>query len=43
MEENIWEQNLKLNGKWGGLKSGKRLIKPIPLFPRIDPTKISLE
>jgi methionyl-tRNA synthetase len=43
IEENIWEQNLKENGKWGGLKSGKKLTKPDPLFPRIDPTKISFE
>jgi len=41
MEENLWEQNLKENGKWGGLKPGRKVIKPTPLFPRIDPTKIS--
>jgi len=41
IEENIWEQNLKENGKWGGLKSGKKLTKPDPLFPRIDPSKMS--
>jgi methionyl-tRNA synthetase len=41
IEENLWEQNLKENGKWGGLKSGKKVAKPTPLFPRIDPTKIS--
>ena len=40
IEENLWEQNLRINGKWGGLKPGKRLTKPSPLFPRIDPTKI---
>jgi len=40
MEGNIWEQNLKLNGEWGGLKPGKRLTKPTPLFPRIDSAKI---
>ena len=34
-------QNLKENGKWGGLKSGKKLTKPVPLFPRIDPSKMS--
>jgi methionyl-tRNA synthetase len=41
VEENLWEQNLKENRKWGGLKSGKKVAKPTPLFPRIDPTKIS--
>jgi methionyl-tRNA synthetase len=41
MEENLWEQNIKENGKWGGLKPGKKVAKPVPLFPRLDPTKIS--
>jgi len=41
MEENLWEQNLRENGKWGGLKPGKKVAKPTPLFPRIDPTKNS--
>jgi methionyl-tRNA synthetase len=41
MEENLWEQNIKENGKWGGLKPGKKVAKPTPLFPRIDPSKIS--
>jgi methionyl-tRNA synthetase len=41
IEENLWEQNLKENGKWGGLKPGRRVVKPTPLFPRIDPSKIS--
>jgi methionyl-tRNA synthetase len=43
IEENLWAQNLKENGKWGGLKPGSRVVKPTPLFPRIDPTKISFE
>ncbi len=41
IEENLWEKNLNENGKWGGLKSGKRVAKPTPLFPRIDPSKLS--
>jgi methionyl-tRNA synthetase len=41
IEENIWEQNLNENVTWGGLKSGKKLTKPVPLFPRIDPSKMS--
>jgi methionyl-tRNA synthetase len=41
IEENLWEQNLKENGKWGGLKPERRVAKPSPLFPRIDPTKIT--
>ena len=43
MEENLWEQNLKENGKWGGLRPGNRVAKPTPLFPRVDPAKISFE
>jgi methionyl-tRNA synthetase len=42
MEENIWEQNIKEYGRWGGLKPGKKVAKPVPLFPRIDPAKINL-
>jgi len=41
MEEDLWKQNIKENGKWGGLKAGKKVHKPTPLFPRIDPAKIS--
>ena len=40
MEANLWEQDLEEAGKWGGLKPGKRLVKPIPLFPRIDTSKL---
>jgi methionyl-tRNA synthetase len=40
MKEDLWEQNIKEDGKWGGLKPGMKLAKPTPLFPRIDPTKI---
>jgi methionyl-tRNA synthetase len=40
MEENIWKKNLILNGKWGGLKPGRRVAKPTPLFPRIDSANI---
>ena len=36
IEENLWEQNIEENGTWGGLKPGKKLVKPIPLFPRIE-------
>jgi methionyl-tRNA synthetase len=38
--KNLWEQNLRKNGKWGELKPGGRVTKPTPLFPRLDPTKI---
>jgi methionyl-tRNA synthetase len=41
IEENLWEQNLKENGKWGRLKPGRKVVKPTPLFPRIEPSKIS--
>jgi methionyl-tRNA synthetase len=40
MEATLWEQDLEGSGKWGGLKPGKRLVKPIPLFPRIDTSKL---
>ena len=40
MEGSLWEQNLEENVKWGGLKPGRRVAKPTPLFPRIDPSKI---
>jgi len=35
------EQKITENGKWGGLKPGRKVAKPSPLFPRIDPAKIS--
>jgi len=41
IEENLWEQNIMENGKWGGLKPERRVVKPTPLFPRMDPSKIS--
>ncbi|MGZ3613036.1 MAG: class I tRNA ligase family protein, partial [Thermodesulfobacteriota bacterium] len=41
IEEKLWEQNIKETGKWGGLKPGGKVAKPTPLFPRIDPAKIS--
>ncbi len=43
IQENLWDQNLKENGRWGGLKPGGKVAKPAPLFPRIDPSKISFE
>jgi methionyl-tRNA synthetase len=43
VEENLWEQNMKENGKWGGLKPGRKVVQPSPLFPRIDSKKISFE
>ena len=43
MEGSFLEQNLKENTKWGGLKPGNKVEKPVPLFPRIDPSQISVE
>ena len=40
LERNILESNLGKDGGWGGLKSGGRVLKPAPLFPRLDPAKI---
>lgn len=42
IEENLWEKNLNEDGKWGRLKPGRKLFKPTPLFPRIDPQKFPL-
>ena len=43
MEGTILEQNLNDATGWGGLTPGKKLEKPAPLFPRIDPSTISVE
>jgi len=43
LEENLWKQDFDKNGKWGGLKPGKKIVKPTPLFPRIDASKMSSE
>jgi len=36
METGLWERRIDEDGRWGGLKPGKKLAKPAPLFPRID-------
>jgi methionyl-tRNA synthetase len=41
IKENLWEQSLRENGMWGGLKPGGRVAETPPLFPRIDPAKVS--
>jgi methionyl-tRNA synthetase len=41
LEVNLWDQNIQESGKWGGLKPGRKVAKPSPLFPRIDLSKIS--
>jgi methionyl-tRNA synthetase len=41
MEGKILERNLEEDTRWGGLKPGNRVEKPVPLFPRIDPATIS--
>jgi len=43
LEDDLWKQNFNENGKWGGLKPGRKIAKPAPLFPRIDPSKMSFE
>ena len=43
LDGNLWEQNLRIHGKWGMLKPGKRVVKPSPLFPRLDPAKFLIE
>jgi len=43
IEEDLWKQNLKGDGRWGRLTPGRKVAKPTPLFPRIDPSKISFE
>jgi len=39
MEKGLWEQSVDEGGRWGGLKPGKKLAKPAPLFPRIEVSK----
>ena len=41
IQDNLWEQDLRKNGRWGGLKPGRKVAKPTPLFPRLDPSKLS--
>ena len=41
LDRNIWESHLGTDGNWGGLKPGGKVLKPAPLFPRLDPAKIS--
>lgn len=36
MEQDLWKHNIQENGKWGGLKPGRKIAKPLPLFPRIE-------
>ena len=36
MEKDLWGHNIQENGKWGGLKPGGKVAKPLPLFPRIE-------
>jgi methionyl-tRNA synthetase len=43
LDGSLWEHNLRIHGKWGMLKPGKRVAKPSPLFPRLDPAKFSIE
>jgi methionyl-tRNA synthetase len=43
IEADLWGQNLEEGTKWGGLKPGTKILKPAPLFPRIDPSRISSE
>ena len=43
MEGPLWERNFDEDGTWGGLRPGKKVTKPTPLFPRIDSSKISVE
>lgn len=43
LEGSLWEESLDEQGTWGRLKPGARVTKPTPLFPRIDPSKLSLE
>ncbi len=41
MESDLWHQRLDEAGRWGGLNTGRKVAKPTPLFPRIDPSKNS--
>jgi methionyl-tRNA synthetase len=39
IDGDILKRNLKEDGAWGGLTPGKKIVKPLPLFPRIDTSK----
>jgi len=39
MEGNPWERNLDQDGSWGGLAPGRKVVKPTPLFPRMEAPK----
>ena len=41
MEQPLGTQRLNEGVRWGGLKPGRKLTKPAPLFPRLDPLSIS--
>lgn len=43
MEGAAQEQNLNDATAWGGLVPGRKLEKPAPLFPRIDPSTLSIQ
>jgi methionyl-tRNA synthetase len=36
VEQALEQQNIRESGRWGGLKPGEKLSKPLPLFPRIE-------
>jgi len=42
IDGDIWQKNLKEDSLWGGLRQGKKVVKPIPLFPRIDASKMAV-
>jgi methionyl-tRNA synthetase len=42
-EGDLWQTELGRDAIWGGLKPGREVAKPVPLFPRIDPAKASRE
>jgi len=39
IDRDVLQGNLAEDGVWGALGSGKTVIKPVPLFPRIDTSK----
>lgn len=41
LESNLWEQTFETGATWGGLRPGRKVEKPAPLFPRIDLKNIS--
>jgi methionyl-tRNA synthetase len=39
LDADLGEKRIEKDGRWGGLRPGGKVVKPMPLFPRIDVSK----